>query len=49
MITKPEIAWLSDPQIFEVNRLAAHSDHVFLRGRGYAAETILERRLAVSL
>jgi len=26
---KPELFWLEDPQIFEVNREKAHSDHVF--------------------
>jgi beta-galactosidase len=32
MITKPDKSWLSDPRIFEVNRLAAHSDHEFYEG-----------------
>lgn len=41
MVTKPDIAWLSDPQIFEVNRLPAHSDHDFYEG----ADTALKQSL----
>lgn len=28
-IDKPELSWLEDPEVFRVNRLDAHSDHVF--------------------
>lgn len=28
-ITKPDLAWLTDPEIFGVNRIKAHSDHKF--------------------
>ena len=28
-ITKPELSWLSDPEIFAVNRKPAHSDHTY--------------------
>ena len=29
MVTKSELAWLEQPEIFEVNRIKAHSDHVY--------------------
>ena len=29
---QPELKWLDDPQVFRVNRLDAHSDHVFYAG-----------------
>ena len=29
--TKPELCWLTDPTVFAVNRLDAHSDHVAYR------------------
>ncbi len=28
-VSEPEYGWLSDPQVFAVNRLRAHSDHFF--------------------
>ncbi len=28
-ITKPNLAWLTDPEVFGVNRVKAHSDHKF--------------------
>ena len=28
-ITNPELSWLSDPEVFAVNRKAAHSDHLY--------------------
>ncbi len=28
-ITQPQLAWLENPEIFEVNRLKAHSDHIY--------------------
>jgi len=35
---QPELRWLDDPQVFRVNRLDAHSDHVFYAGEEeYAA------------
>ena len=30
---KPQLAWLSDPEVFQVNRCPAHSDHKFYRNR----------------
>ncbi|EFB75228.1 glycoside hydrolase family 2 TIM barrel-domain containing protein [Subdoligranulum variabile] len=35
--TKPELSWLTDPQVFAVNRLAAHSDHICYRTAAEAA------------
>ena len=29
MVTKSELAWLEQPEVFEVNRIKAHSDHVY--------------------
>ena len=29
--TKPELGWLTDPRVFAVNRLKAHSDHICYR------------------
>ena len=26
---KAELAWLGDPEVFQVNRQPAHSDHIF--------------------
>ena len=35
---QPELRWLDDPRVFRVNRLDAHSDHVFYAGEEeYAA------------
>ena len=33
----PELRWLSDPTVFAVNRLDAHSDHVCYRSAAEAA------------
>ena len=33
----PDLAWLTDPRIFAVNRLDAHSDHVCYRNGEEAA------------
>ena len=33
----PELRWLSDPTVFVVNRLDAHSDHVCYRSAAEAA------------
>ena len=30
--TRPELHWLEDPQVFAVNRLDAHSDHIWYAG-----------------
>lgn len=30
---KADIKWLDDPEVFQVNRLDAHSDHDFLEVR----------------
>jgi len=27
--SRPELSWLEDPGVYEVNRRKAHSDHVF--------------------
>ena len=35
--TQPELRWLTDPQVFAVNRLAAHSDHICYRTAAEAA------------
>ncbi|MFS0723937.1 glycoside hydrolase family 2 TIM barrel-domain containing protein [Paenibacillus sp. 1P07SE] len=35
--TEPALAWLSDPAVFAVNRLPAHSDHTYYRTREEAA------------
>ena len=35
--SKPELNWLTDPTVFAVNRLAAHSDHVCYRTAEEAA------------
>ena len=35
--SKPELNWLTDPAVFAVNRLAAHSDHVCYRTAEEAA------------
>ena len=36
---QPDIRWLDDPRVFRVNRLDAHSDHVFYAGEEeYAAK-----------
>lgn len=36
----PELAWLEDPEVFAVNRLDPHSDHLFFSGEGQTgAET----------
>ena len=38
-IMQPDIRWLDDPRVFRVNRLDAHSDHVFYAGEeAYAAK-----------
>ena len=35
---QPDIRWLDDPRVYRVNRLDAHSDHVFYAGEeAYAA------------
>ena len=35
---QPDIRWLDDPRVYRVNRLDAHSDHVFYAGeKAYAA------------
>ena len=31
-VTRPELHWLEDPQVFAVNRLDAHSDHIWYAG-----------------
>lgn len=31
--TKPRLAWLSDPTVFEINRVPAHSDHQFFASK----------------
>ena len=35
--TQPELRWLTDPRVFAVNRLAAHSDHICYRTAAEAA------------
>ena len=32
----PELNWLTDPTVFAVNRLDAHSDHVWLLSGTYS-------------
>ena len=34
---QPSLTWLDDPQIFRVNQIAAHSDHVFYEAEEAAA------------
>ncbi|WP_020618701.1 glycoside hydrolase family 2 TIM barrel-domain containing protein [Paenibacillus daejeonensis] len=42
--TEPTLAWLSDPTVFAVNRVPAHSDHTYYRTREEA-----ERRAAMAM
>ena len=28
-ITQPQLEWLENPEVFQVNRLDAHSDHAY--------------------
>lgn len=28
-ITQPQLEWLENPEVFQVNRLDAHSDHMY--------------------
>ncbi len=34
----PDLAWLEDPQVYQVNRIPAHSDHYF-----YESEAAMKR------
>ena len=33
MIKTPSIEWLSNPEIFRVNRIDAHSDHLYYENK----------------
>ena len=46
-MTEAKIRWLDDPEVFAVNRLPAHSDHLFYRSEEEAASG--ESSLAQSL
>lgn len=37
-VTEPDLGWLEDPEVFGVNRVKAHSDHIYYEDRE-AAET----------
>ena len=34
--TNHDLRWLTDPEVFQVNRLPAHSDHLFYTDREQA-------------
>lgn len=43
----PDLAWLEDPQVYEVNRLPAHSDHRYYESKTDAEQDVM--RLCQSL